>query len=184
MADKHTKGLWFNPIIVDDEPSMTPDVSNPPAHFTNNLDIIKLEDTTPAIHTAPAVYTAPAASTNALANPSPSASTDALASTTIYPSVRYGTMRTRHQLCRLLEDVFNTLASEFHKKIDQAYGQFCLKFSTTQQQYLNQLQPILASGNCFSTFTQIFPSENLTQVMQLMLAKCRETTSLGTIPYV
>lgn len=172
MAGKMTKGMWFNPIVIDDEPSVTPDVSNPPAHFTNNLDIIKLEDTTPAIHTAPAVYTAPAASTNALA------------STTIYPSVRYGTMRTRHQLCRLLEDVFNTLASEFHKKIDQAYGQFCLKFSTTQQQYLNQLQPILASGNCFSTFTQIFPSENLTQVMQLMLAKCRETTSLGTIPYV
>ncbi|ENH72679.1 hypothetical protein FOC1_g10013342 [Fusarium oxysporum f. sp. cubense race 1] len=133
MTSKMTRGAWFNPIVVDDEPGMTPDISNRPAHFTNNLDVIKLEDTAPLACTAPLAR-----------SPSP------LASTTIYLPVRFGTMRTRNQLCRPLEGLRNKSPDEFHLKIDQAYGHFCHKFRTTQQTYLDQISPIITTENCFS----------------------------------
>ncbi|EGU73482.1 hypothetical protein FOPG_05717 [Fusarium oxysporum f. sp. conglutinans race 2 54008] len=151
MTSKMTRGAWFDPIVVDDEP-----------------DVIKLEDTAPLACTAPLAR-----------SPSP------LASTTIYLPVRFGTMRTRNQLCRPLEGLRNKSPDEFHLKIDQAYGHFCHKFRTTQQTYLDQISPIITTGNCFSAFTQIFPSANLTQVMQLMLrAEKRQTWALFHMYYI
>ncbi|KAF4444739.1 hypothetical protein FACUT_394 [Fusarium acutatum] len=120
MANKPTQGMWFNPIVLDDEP-----------------DAVKLEDV-------------------------PLTNTAAITNNAIYPL-----------------DAYNKSPQHFHRKIDQAYGQFCLKFNINQQQYLSQIQQIIRAGDCFSAFTQIFPSTNLTQFMQMMLhAGKRQTWAL------
>ncbi|KAF4344825.1 hypothetical protein FBEOM_1111 [Fusarium beomiforme] len=115
MASNMVQGTWFNPIIINDDPSMTPGIGNPPAHFTNNLDVIILDDT---------LLTAPSTSTPA------SMSTPPSLSTAIRPPVRFGIMRTGNQLCRLLEESYNNPPDDLHTEIDQPYGQFCLKFSS------------------------------------------------------
>ncbi|KAG5750798.1 hypothetical protein H9Q70_006566 [Fusarium xylarioides] len=77
MANEMTRGMWFNPIVIDDEP-----------------EAVKQE-----IPFAP----------GPVLTPGP---------ITAYPPVRFGIMRTRNQLCRLLQEAYNTSPEEFHQKID------------------------------------------------------------------
>ncbi|KAG7420813.1 hypothetical protein DER46DRAFT_654152 [Fusarium sp. MPI-SDFR-AT-0072] len=51
MADKLTRGMWFNPTIIDDD-----------------QDVIKLEDIAPAAHTALLAFTSTTAHTAPPAN--------------------------------------------------------------------------------------------------------------------
>ncbi|KAF5971403.1 hypothetical protein FBULB1_9246 [Fusarium bulbicola] len=79
MAGKMTKGMWFNPIVIDD-------------------DQVKLEDD-------PLPSTLPLSNTLPLPNDPPVTNGPLAGSLpTTYPPVRFGTMRTRNQLSRLLQE--------------------------------------------------------------------------------
>ncbi|KAF5582930.1 hypothetical protein FPCIR_9247 [Fusarium pseudocircinatum] len=93
--------------------------------------------------------------------------------------VRFGTMRTKNQLSRLLQEAYNSSPTEFHQKVDRAHAQFLHKFSTTQESFLTRMQPVFNNGNCFSGFYQVFPSATLTQLVQMLLhTEKRQTWAL------
>ncbi|SCN74221.1 unnamed protein product [Fusarium fujikuroi] len=159
MADKITRGAWFNPIVIDDD------------------EPVKLEDN-PLPSRLPLPSTLHLSNTLHLPNGPPVTNGPPLfpCRTRPIPAVRFGTMRTRNQLCRLLQEFYNNSPAEFHRKVDRAYAQFLHKFSTTQQSYLRRIQPVFDNGNCFSGFSQVYPSATLTQLMQMVLhAEKRQT---------
>ncbi|KAG5798325.1 hypothetical protein H9Q69_002651 [Fusarium xylarioides] len=70
MANKMTRGMWFNPIVIDDEP-----------------EAVKQEI---PFAPGPVLTPGPVPTPGPVLTPGP---------ITAYPPVRFGTMRTRNQLC-------------------------------------------------------------------------------------
>lgn len=83
-------------------------------------------------------------------------------------NVRFGTMRTRNQLCQKLEEVYKQSLARFHAKIDSGYAQYLGKFNETQRVYATRVRDI-AGEDCFSGFSHAFPDASLTELIYSLL---------------